>query len=100
MTELKRINLAIITPLKEALSLVLWFKNDLRAFMSIALPDVGLVALLDWTEFKRNLASQIVDIMAQNQARYFDQLLDLILATAEITDPHHLKRIDDGQQKY
>jgi restriction endonuclease Mrr len=38
--------------------------------------------------------------MAANQLKYRDELLNLILATADITDPSHLKRLEDGQRKY
>ena len=100
MVTAKRLNPAIVVPLKEALSLAFWYKKDLRAFLSTALPDVGLVAHLDWTDYKRSVVSQLIDTMVKNQPKYFDELLDLVLATADITDPSHLKRIEDGQQKY
>lgn len=100
MDPAKRVNAAILAPLKEALSLAFWYKKDLRAFLSTALPDVGLVAHLDWTDYKRNIVAQLVDTLAKNQSKYLDELLDLILATADITDPNHLKRLEDGQQKY
>jgi hypothetical protein len=100
MTSQKRVNAAIVQPLKEALSLAFWYKKDLRAFLTIALPDVGLVAHLDWTDYKRNIVHQLVDTLVAHQDKYLDELLDLILATADISDPSHLKRVEDGQQKY
>ena len=100
MSSTKRVSAGVLQPLKEALSLAFWYKRDLRAFLSTALPDVGLVAHLDWTDYKRNIVSQLVDTMAKNQHKYLEELLDLILATADITDPSHLKRVEDGQRKY
>ncbi len=100
MASTKRVNAAIVAPLTEALSLAFWYKKDLRAFLSTALPDVGLVSHLDWTGYKRNIVAQLVDTLANNQSKYLEELLDLILATADITDPNHLKRLEDGQQKY
>jgi hypothetical protein len=94
------VNAAILAPLKEALSLAFWYKRDLRAFLSTALPDLGLVSQLDWTDYKRNIVGQLVDTLAKNQGKYVEELLDLILATADISDPNHLKRLEDGQQKY
>jgi hypothetical protein len=99
-TSTKRINPAIFQPLKEALSLAFWYKKDLRAFLSTALPDFGLIPQLDWTDYKRNIVHHLIDTMAASQQKYRDELLDLILATAEITDPSHLKRVEDGQRKY
>ncbi|HEV2412391.1 MAG TPA: hypothetical protein VGS28_01135 [Candidatus Saccharimonadales bacterium] len=100
MTHAKYINPAIFLPLKEALSLAFWYKKDLRAFLSTVLPDFGLISQLDWTDYKRNVVHRLVDTMASNQSKYQDELLDLILATSEITDPSHLKRVEDGENKY
>jgi len=100
MVNNKRVNVSIFQPLKEALSLAFWYKKDLRAFLSVALPDVGLVSHLDWTDYKRNIVARLVDTMAGNQSTYLEELLTLILATADITDPSHLKRVEDGERKY
>lgn len=58
------------------------------------------MAHLDWTDYKRVVVGQLVDALAADQHRYFDDLLNLILATADVTDPAHLKRLDDGDKKY
>ncbi|MFB4309634.1 restriction endonuclease [Actinomadura sp. GTD37] len=96
----KRVSPAILHPLKEALTLAYWYKSDLRAFLTSCLGRGELVAQLDWTNYKRPIVAQLVDSLAANQHRYFDELLTLILATADITDPRHLKRLDDGESKY
>ena len=96
----KRISPAILPPLKEALTLAFWYKPDLRAFLASCLSSRELVAQLDWTAYKRTIVAQLVDSLAASQHKYFDDLLNLILATADITDPAHLKRVDDGQRKY
>jgi len=38
--------------------------------------------------------------MAKNPQSYRDDLLNLILTTADITDPSHLKRLEDGDRKF
>ncbi|MFZ0168074.1 MAG: hypothetical protein WAL64_01475 [Candidatus Dormiibacterota bacterium] len=96
----KRVSPAILPPLKEALALSFWYKSDLQAFVRSCLPGNLIVAHLDWTGYKRNIVSQLVDGMAQEQHKYFEDLLRLLLATADITDPAHLRHIDDGQRKY
>ncbi len=96
----KRMSPAVLPPLKEALSLAFWYKRDLRPFLSTALDDAPLVGQLDWTDYKRNIVHQLVDALATNQSRYFEQLLNLCLSTAEIEDPSWLKRVEDGQRKY
>jgi hypothetical protein len=96
----RRINPAALHALKEALMLAFWYKNDLRAFLTTCLGRGELVAHLDWTDYKRSIVGQLVDSLAADQHRHFDDLLNLLLATAEITDPSHLKRAEDGEKKY
>ena len=96
----KRVNPAVLHPLKEALRLTFWYKDDLRAFLNACLGDRGLVARLDWTAYKRQIVAQLVDTLAEDQHKYFDLLLNLILAVAEVEDPAHLRPLTDGQKKY
>jgi hypothetical protein len=100
MATTRRINPAALHALKEALVLALWYKKDLRGFLTSCLGRGELVAHLDWTDYKRAIVAQLVDSLAADQRRHFDDLLTLILATADITDPGHLKRIEDGERKY
>ena len=100
MVTTRRINPAALHALKEALVLAFWYKKDLRAFLTSCLGRGELIAHLDWTDYKRSIVSQLVDSLAADQHRHFDELLTLILATADMTDPSHLKRIEDGPRKY
>lgn len=96
----RRINPAILHPLKEALTLIFWYKPDLRAFLTSCLGERDLIVHLDWTNYKRVIVAQLIDTLAASQHKYFDDLLNLLLATADMTDPAHLKRLDDGEKKY
>lgn len=96
----KRISPAVLPPLKEALLCSFWYKKDLRAFLSTCVSNRSLVAQLDWTDYKRNIIWQFIDTLAADQHKYFDELLNILLATAEIQDPAHLKGVEDGQAKY
>jgi hypothetical protein len=96
----KRVNPAILPPLKQALALTYWYKKDLRSFLQSVLSDVSLVAQLDWSRYKRTVVDQLVDNLAASPSKYQDRLIDLILATAELGDPVHLKLVEDGEQKY
>lgn len=95
----KKVNPVAVHALNEALSLAFWYKPDLRAFLSTTLPDNNLIPRLDWTEYKRNTVRTLLMTMASDQ-KYQDDLLTLMLATADIGDPAHLKRLDDGEKKY
>ena len=95
----KKINPAALHTLNEALSLAFWYKPDLRAFLSATLPNNSLVPQLDWTQYKRNTVRTLIATMSSNQ-KYEDDLLTLMFATADIGNPEHLKRLDDGDKKY
>ncbi|MQY26098.1 hypothetical protein [Nocardia aurantia] len=96
----KRVSPAILPPLKEALLRSFWYRKDLRAYLSSCISDREIVAQLDWTDYKRNIIAQLIDSLAANQHKYYDDLLNMLLATAEISDPAHLKSVEDGQAKY
>lgn len=64
------------------------------------MPSNTLIAQLDWTAYKRNIVRQLVDTMSAKQEVYFEDLLNLIISTSEITDPAYLRKVDDGDQKY
>ena len=100
MARTQRISPALLPPLKEALLHAFWFKGDLRAFLTACLEDRQLVAQLDWTNYKRNVIAVLVDTLAADQHQYFDQLLNLLIATADLADPTHLKNLEGGAQKY
>ena len=97
----KKINPATIQSLTEALSFAYWYKNDLRAFLITALPDNNLIPQLDWSEgnYKRDAVRQLMRAMA-SRAEYNEDLLTLALATADIGDPKHLKKLDDNGKQY
>ena len=95
----KKINLAILSLLNEALSLAFWYKRDLRDFIRITLPSNNLIGQLNWDDYKRNIVGQLVRTMAASEDHHND-LLDLILATADIGKPLHLKHLEDGETKY
>lgn len=95
----KKVNPAAIHALNEALSLVFWYKKDLRTFLSTALPDNPLVSQLDWTDFKRNVVRQLVATLDSN-SKYQEELVGLMISTADMGDPIHLKRLENGEEKY
>ncbi|EDK72900.1 hypothetical protein TM7_0001 [candidate division TM7 genomosp. GTL1] len=96
----QRISPAALTLLKDALTLAFWYRNELRGFVTTCLPDNQLIPRLDWTGYKRNIVGTLVDTMARDQHIYFDDLLELLIATSEISDPQHLRRVEDGEKKY
>lgn len=95
----KKINPAAIHALIEALSLVFWYKTQLRTFLTTALPDNPLISQLDWTAYKRVIIGQFIKTLSSNP-KYFDDILTLMLSVDEVGDPVHLKSLDDGGKQY
>lgn len=95
----KKINPAVIHSLNEALSLAFWYRSDLREFIRTTLPENNLIGQLNWDAPKRIIVGQLVRTMVAND-KYQNDLLDLILATADVGEPSHLRRLEDGETKY
>ncbi|WP_146241389.1 hypothetical protein [Actinokineospora spheciospongiae] len=58
------------------------------------------MASLNWAAYKRQIVAELVDLLAADQHKYFEMLLDLLLAVSDIEDPAHLKVLEDGKKKY
>ncbi len=98
MTE-KRISPASINALKEALAHIYWYKGDLRRFLTHSISDSRILSTVNWNDYKRNIATQVVEFLANNQKFYQDDLLNLIKAVADVDDFNHLEALEDGKEK-
>ncbi|WP_285728227.1 restriction endonuclease [Psychromicrobium xiongbiense] len=96
----KQIQPALLKPLKDALAKLYWYKNDLKEFLICAVPVPALTSAIDGTLSKREFSSNFVMALYNDQHRYFDELLGLILAVSDIVDPNWLKALDDDDFKY
>lgn len=96
---MKKISPAALHALKEALTHVFWYKKDLRTFITQTLQDADLVNRANWSDYKRNAVSAIVDYMARHEQRYQTDLLALIEGVLEMQDFSHLVKLDDGSSK-
>jgi hypothetical protein len=97
--ETKKIAPAALLALKEALTHVYWYKSDLRSFLTHCLADPTILSHLNWSDFKRNIVSQLIDFLARNEEVYQRQLLRLMTEVARVNDFSHLARLEDGQDK-
>ncbi|WP_143832052.1 restriction endonuclease [Nocardiopsis sp. CNR-923] len=96
----QRVNPGVIAPLQDALVAIYWYKNDLFDFLNATLKDRSLVERLDRDLTKRAIVRDLVSYLVDNQHRYFSTLVSLILAVAGVNDPSHLKRLEEGEEKY
>lgn len=90
---------AALVALREALSTIYWYKNDLRSFLASTITEPRILVRLDWSSFKRDIVAMVVDAMAQDQSAYGEELLHLMLEVARVEDFSHLERLEDGVSK-
>jgi hypothetical protein len=88
-----------VVALKEALCSVYWYKSDLRGFLQQCLGSPGVLNNFNWENYKRQIASDIVDYLVANPERHIGDLTKLCVELCRITDFSHLKQLDDGLQK-
>lgn len=96
----QRVAPSVLKPLKDALAKIYWFKSDLKDFLVSALPGHGVTTSIDISRPKREFSSDVVTALFEDQRRYFEDLVSLILAVHDINDPSWLKGLEDGELKY
>lgn len=95
----KAINPQAIVALKDALTAIYWYKNDLRNFLTGTLGDSPLLVGIDWDDYKRNIVQRLMDRTLHDQRRYRQELINLMIAAASVDDFTHLERLEDGNRK-
>lgn len=95
----KTIAPAAIQALKEALTLVYWYKGELRSFLTQCLSDPAVLGRLNWEEYKRNIVATLVDHLVMNEEVYQRDLLRLMSEVCRIRDFSHLEKLEDGKKK-
>lgn len=95
----KKISPAALQSLKEALTLVYWYKSELRSFLSQCLSDPSVLSRLNWTEYKRNIVATLIDHLAMNEEVYQRDLIRLMSEVGNVTDFSHLRKLEDGGKK-
>jgi hypothetical protein len=94
----QRISPNALQALTDALATIVWYKNDLRAYLITATGEPALIASLDWT-YKRSAADDLVQRLATDQGRYRDVLLALMVDVAALDEFPKLRRVDDEAAK-
>lgn len=88
-----------IMALKEALCSVYWYKSELRGFLQLCLSNSGILNNFNWENYKRQIASDVVDYLVANPATHLGDLTKICYELCKLTDFSHLKPLDDGPQK-
>jgi hypothetical protein len=95
----KRMTPVALAALKEALRCIYWYKSDLESFIRLSVTDATVLSRLNFDGYKRAVASDLVDMLAADQDRHLDDLLELMGNVVEFDNFGHLERLDDGQAK-
>ena len=79
MSENKKISPQAIVALEKALTVIYWYKRDLKRFLYQIIGDeTGILAVIDWTDLKKNIAARVIDMLVKNGDRTHDILMQLI----------------------
>lgn len=95
----KKIAPAAIQALKEALTLVYWYKSELRSFLSHCISDAEILSRLNWSEYKRNIVATLVDHLVMNEEIYQRDIIRLMSEVSNVADYSHLRKLEDGDRK-
>lgn len=95
----KQLSPAGIMALKEALCSVYWYKSELRGFLQLCLSNPGILNNFNWENYKRQIASDVVDYLVSNPSAHLGDLTKVCYELCKLTDFSHLKPLDDGPQK-
>lgn len=100
MSENKKISPQAIVALEKALTAIYWYKRDLKRFLyQIIGEGTGILAVIDWTDLKKNIAARVIDMLVKNGARTHDILMQLIFSVSDFSDFSHLEILDGGKEK-
>jgi hypothetical protein len=96
---LKRLSPTAIQALQEALSHIYWYKQDLKRFLVAGLAGTTLVNRVNWDNPKRQIVSDLMEILCADQDCYLGELRFLLKEVSEFRDFSHLERLEDGKRK-
>lgn len=102
---MKAIKPAAINALIEALTHIYWRKNHLQRFLLNTVSSNNIKArinAIDWSlreNTKRVISTNLVELLASDQTKYFNELLALIENVLEFESFPHLENEEDAEDK-
>lgn len=95
----KRLSPPAIIALKEALCSIYWYKSDLRSFLTNCTGNPSFIGSLNWDNYKRQIVTDLVDTLVNNQDKHLGALTKLCFEVTSIKNFSHLEQLDGGLQK-
>lgn len=89
-----------IVALEKALSVIYWYKNDLKRFLYQVLSDnTTILAVIDWNDVKKNIAARVISMLIKNGDKTRPVLIQLLCAVSDFADFSHLEILEGGKEK-
>ena len=95
----KKLSAAAIIALKDALTNIYWYKNDLRSFLTNCLTDSSILSRLNWNAYKHVVVNSLVDFLTRKEGEYQGELIRLMEEVVSVTDFSHLAHLEDGEKE-
>lgn len=96
----KKISPQAIIALEKALSMIYWYKRDLKRFLYQIIGDgTGILAVIDWADLKKNIATRVIDMLVKNGDKTYSYLMQLLFSVSDFSDFSHLEILDGGKEK-
>ena len=87
---IKKISPQAIVALEKALSVIYWYKDDLKRYLYQAIDHAEILSVINWSEPKRNIVARVISMLEKNGEKTYDTLLQLILDVSTFDDFTHL----------
>ena len=95
----KKLSAAAIVALKDALTNIYWYKNDLRGFLTNCLSDPTILSRLNWKDYKHVVVSNLINFLTRQEGAYQGELIHLMEEVVSVNDFTHLAHLEDGKIK-
>ena len=95
----QRISPVALEALKDALSKIYWYKSELQSFIRNSVGDPTIVQVADWSGYKIQAVSDIVDFLAADQDKHLGSVRRLVYDVVKFNSFEKLERLEDGKQK-
>jgi hypothetical protein len=96
---IKKISPQAIVALEKALSVIYWYKDDLKRYLYQAIDHAEILSVINWSEPKRNIVARVISMLEKNGEKTYDTLLQLILDVSTFDDFTHLIALENGKEK-
>lgn len=67
---IKKISPQAIVALEKALSVIYWYKDDLKRYLYQAIDHAEILSVINWSEPKRNIVARVISMLEKMEKRH------------------------------